>query len=160
MEIIHCWGINIKRNDDSASLILTKGDGQNLSFETLLTDANFVYRDTEGNNKAVVTIPSAKNRTLALTADVYTINNYPVVTLIPWPHETAPAGYLICNDQTFTKADYPQLALAYPSGRLPNLSGELIHGLDLGSKVDPARKILTNQEDAMQKILAEWTMDD
>ncbi|WP_425323376.1 phage tail protein [Arsenophonus nasoniae] len=89
-----------------------------------------------------------KAGTLALTSDI----NIPVGSPIPWPHETAPAGYLICNGQTFTKTDYPQLALAYPSGRLPILYGEFIRGLDLGGKVDPGRKILTNQGDAIRNM--------
>ncbi|WP_334468129.1 phage tail protein [Arsenophonus sp. PmNCSU2021_1] len=144
--------IKIRSNSDYTRLALIKSDGQILGLETSPNDAYFVYRDTQGNNKAVVTIPSAKNGTLALTADVDAINNYPVGAPIPWPHETAPAGYLICNGQTFTKADYPQLALAYPSGKLPNLYGEFIRGLDLGGKVDPGRKILTNQGDAIRNI--------
>ncbi|HGJ5865432.1 phage tail protein [Arsenophonus nasoniae] len=89
-----------------------------------------------------------KAGTLALTSDI----NIPVGSPIPWPHETAPAGYLICNGQTFTKADYPQLAIAYPSGRLPNLYGEFIRGLDLGGEVDPGRIVLTNQGDAIRNI--------
>ncbi|HGJ5865934.1 phage tail protein, partial [Arsenophonus nasoniae] len=108
-------------------------------------------RNSDNTLKNSVSFPN-KNGTLALTADVDAINNYPVGAPIPWPHETAPAGYLICNGQTFTKADYPQLALAYPSGRLPNLYGEFIRGLDLGGKVDPGRKILTNQGDAIRNI--------
>ncbi|HGJ5854462.1 phage tail protein, partial [Arsenophonus nasoniae] len=108
-------------------------------------------RNSDNTLKNSVSFPN-KNGTLALTADVDAINNYPVGAPIPWPHETAPAGYLICNGQTFTKADYPQLALAYPSGRLPILYGEFIRGLDLGGKVDPGRKILTNQGDAIRNM--------
>jgi hypothetical protein len=108
------------------------------------------------NTKTTVLFPQ-KSGELALTSDVGAINNYPVGAPIPWPHETAPAGYLICNGQTFTKADYPQLALAYPSGKLPNLYGEFIRGLDLGGKVDPGRKILTNQGDALQNFTGNIT---
>ncbi|WP_334469480.1 phage tail protein [Arsenophonus sp. PmNCSU2021_1] len=144
--------IDIRSNGNYASLSLIKGDGNKLLLENTLGDAYFVYRDAKDNNKAVVTIPSNKTGTLALTADVDAINNYPVGAPIPWPHETAPAGYLICNGQTFTKADYPELALAYPSGKLPNLYGEFIRGLDLEGKVDPGRKILTHQGDAIRNI--------
>ncbi|WP_409014024.1 phage tail protein [Arsenophonus sp.] len=108
------------------------------------------------NTKTTVLFPQ-KSGELALTSDVDAINNYPVGAPIPWPHETAPTGYLICNGQTFTKADYPQLALAYPSGRLPNLYGEFIRGLDLGGKVDPGREILTNQGDALQNFTGKIT---
>jgi len=132
--------INIKSNGSYASLLFTKGDGNKLLLETAPGDAYFVYRDTKNNNKAVVTIPSAKNGTLALTADVDAINNYPVGAPIPWPQSTPPSGYLVCNGTDFDKVKYPQLALAYPSGKLPDLRGEFIRG------VDPSRSVLSSQQ--------------
>ncbi|WP_339053779.1 phage tail protein [Arsenophonus endosymbiont of Crataerina pallida] len=108
------------------------------------------------NTKTTVLFPQ-KSGELALTSDVDAINNYPVGAPIPWPQANPPEGYLICDGQTFTKADYPQLALAYPSGKLPNLYGEFIRGLDLGGKVDPGRKILTNQGDALQNFTGKIT---
>ncbi|WP_425340272.1 phage tail protein [Enterobacter asburiae] len=35
---------------------------------------------------------------------------------IPWPSATLPAGYLKCNGAQFSLAQYPKLAIAYPSG--------------------------------------------
>ncbi|HEK2627735.1 TPA: tail fiber protein, partial [Proteus mirabilis] len=64
---------------------------------------------------------------------------------IPWSLPTAPSGYLICQGQTFNKATYPKLAIAYPSGRLPDLRGEFIRGADAGRGVDVGREILSNQ---------------
>lgn len=71
---------------------------------------------------------------------------------LPWPQTTAPTGYLICNGQTFNKATYPLLALAYPSGVLPDLRGEFIRGLDAGRNVDSARTVLSAQGDAIRNI--------
>lgn len=74
---------------------------------------------------------------------------------LPWPQTTAPTGYLICNGQTFNKATYPLLALAYPSGVLPDLRGEFIRGFDAGRNVDSARTVLSAQGDAIRNITGE-----
>lgn len=71
---------------------------------------------------------------------------------LPWPQSTAPTGYLICNGQTFNKTTYPLLALAYPSGVLPDLRGEFIRGLDTGRNVDSGRAALSAQSDAIRNI--------
>ncbi|WP_241016882.1 phage tail protein [Providencia stuartii] len=60
------------------------------------------------------------------------LSDCPVGSPIPWPQATAPTGFLVCNGQTFNKTTYPLLALAYPSGKLPDLRGEFIRGLDAG----------------------------
>ncbi|WP_336431421.1 phage tail protein [Providencia sp. M-8] len=71
---------------------------------------------------------------------------------LPWPQTTAPTGYLICNGQTFNKITYPLLAMAYPSGVLPDLRGEFIRGLDAGRNVDSGRAVLSSQGDAMRSL--------
>ncbi|MBI6484502.1 tail fiber protein [Proteus mirabilis] len=73
------------------------------------------------------------------------VNNIPVGSPIPWSLATAPSGYLICNGQTFNKSTYPKLAIAYPSGKLPDLRGEFIRGLDSGRGIDKGRAVLSNQ---------------
>lgn len=78
---------------------------------------------------------------------------------LPWPQATAPAGYLICNGQTFNKATYPLLALAYPSGVLPDLRGEFIRGLDTGRNVDAGREALSSQSDAIRNIAGTFSAD-
>nr|WP_167366724.1 phage tail protein [Xenorhabdus eapokensis] len=72
--------------------------------------------------------------------------NIPVGVPLPWPHSNPPDGYFECNGQKFDKYKYPKLAMAYPSGIIPDLRGEFIRGLDNGRGVDPNRKILTHQE--------------
>ncbi|EPF6089472.1 phage tail protein [Proteus mirabilis] len=87
-----------------------------------------------------------KTGTLALTSDIDEANNIPVGSPIPWSLATAPSGYLICNGQTFNKSTYPKLAVAYPSGKLPDLRGEFIRGLDSGRGIDAGRSILSAQK--------------
>lgn len=69
---------------------------------------------------------------------------------IACPMADAPAGYLKCNGAAFDKELYPELAMGYPSGKLPDLRGEFIRGWDDGRGVDSARGILTEQLDALQ----------
>nr|WP_246584532.1 phage tail protein [Yersinia kristensenii] len=73
---------------------------------------------------------------------------------MPWPLTTAPAGYLKCNGASFNKTQYPKLALAYPSGVLPDLRGEFIRGWDDGRGADAARALLSAQGDAIRNITA------
>lgn len=76
----------------------------------------------------------------------------PVGVPIPWPSATPPTGWLKCNGATFTAALYPKLALAYPSGKLPDLRGEFIRGWDDGRGVDSGRGLLSAQGDAIRNI--------
>ncbi len=69
----------------------------------------------------------------------------PVGVPIPWPTATAPTGWLKCNGASFTLTTYPKLALAYPTGVLPDLRGEFIRGFDDGRGMDSGRVILTSQ---------------
>jgi hypothetical protein len=74
----------------------------------------------------------------------------PVGIPLPWPTATPPAGWLKCNGAAFDKAKYPKLALAYPSGLLPDLRGEFIRGWDDGRGVDTGRAIYGSQTDSLQ----------
>ncbi|OTA19986.1 tail protein [Xenorhabdus beddingii] len=69
----------------------------------------------------------------------------PVGVPVPWPTEAPPEGWFICNGDSFDKAKYPKLAIAYPSGVLPDLRGEFIRGWDNGRGVDAGRHLLSNQ---------------
>ncbi|QXB93277.1 phage tail protein [Providencia rettgeri] len=75
------------------------------------------------------------------------LSDYPVGAPIPWPQATAPIGFLVCNGQVFNKTTYPLLATAYPSGKLPDLRGEFIRGLDAGRSIDSGRAVLSTQSD-------------
>ncbi|RYH12880.1 tail fiber protein [Proteus mirabilis] len=80
-----------------------------------------------------------------MKSDINDANNIPVGSPIPWPLPKPPVGYLACNGQTFNKKTYPKLAIAYPSGKLPDLRGEFIRGFDDGRGVDSGRIILSPQ---------------
>ncbi|WP_226376759.1 phage tail protein [Pantoea stewartii] len=76
----------------------------------------------------------------------------PVGVPVPWPSEVPPSGWLTCNGDAFSAADYPLLAKAYPSLKLPDLRGEFIRGWDNARGVDNGRSILTSQGDAIRNI--------
>ncbi|OCA54495.1 phage tail protein [Photorhabdus namnaonensis] len=78
--------------------------------------------------------------------------NIPVGSPIPWPLIYPPFGYFICNGSPFNKLQYPKLAEAYPSGRLPDLRGEFIRGWDDNRGVDGGRGLLSWQGDAIRNI--------
>ncbi|WP_260291694.1 phage tail protein [Proteus vulgaris] len=85
----------------------------------------------------------SKSGFIALVDDIE--NSELVPHPIPWSLSTAPSGYLICQGQTFNKATYPKLAIAYPSGRLPELRSEFIRGADAGRGIDTGREVLSSQ---------------
>ncbi|EPE0274520.1 tail fiber protein [Escherichia coli] len=76
----------------------------------------------------------------------------PVGVPVPWPSATPPTGWLKCNGAPFTASEYPKLAKAYPSLKLPDLRGEFIRGWDDGRGVDSGRALLSAQSDTLQNI--------
>lgn len=73
----------------------------------------------------------------------------PVGVPVPWPSATPPTGWLKCNGAAFSAEDYPNLAKAYPTLKLPDLRGEFIRGWDDGRGVDNGRGLLTLQDSAI-----------
>lgn len=45
---------------------------------------------------------------------------------LAWPGATAPTGFMLMLGQSFDKVAYPRLAVAYPSGVLPDMRGQTI----------------------------------
>lgn len=76
----------------------------------------------------------------------------PVGVPVPWPSVTPPTGWLKCNGAAFSAEEYPELAKAYPTNKLPDLRGEFIRGWDDGRGVDSGRGILTAQSHGMPSI--------
>lgn len=74
----------------------------------------------------------------------------PVGVPFPWPLATPPTGCMKCNGAPFSAEEYPGLAKAYPTNKLPDLRGEFIRGWDDGRGVDAERSILTAQEDMIK----------
>ncbi|EHT0381871.1 phage tail protein [Salmonella enterica] len=56
------------------------------------------------------------------------ITSCPTGVPLPWPSDTIPAGYALMQGQTFDKSAYPLLAIAYPSGVIPDMRGWTIKG--------------------------------
>ncbi|ELX1864410.1 phage tail protein [Escherichia coli] len=75
----------------------------------------------------------------------------PVGVPIPWPSATPPTGWLKCNGAAFDKVKYPNLAKAYPSGKLLDLRGEFIRGWDDGRGIDAGRALLSIQAGMLEK---------
>lgn len=72
-------------------------------------------------------------------------NNFPAGAPIPWPSDSVPTGYAIMQGQTFDKAAYPLLAVAYPSGVIPDLRGWIIKG-----KPASGRAVLSQEQDGIK----------
>ncbi|EKI2939333.1 tail fiber protein [Escherichia coli] len=74
----------------------------------------------------------------------------PVGVPVPWPSATPPTGWLKCNGAAFSAEEYPELAKAYPTNKLPDLRGEFIRGWDDGRGADNGRVLLSTQGDAFK----------
>ena len=77
----------------------------------------------------------------------------PVGVPVPWPSATPPTGWLKCNGAVFSAEEYPELAKAYPTNKLPDLRGEFIRGWDDGRGIDTNRSLLSSQGDAIRNII-------
>ena len=69
----------------------------------------------------------------------------PVGVPVPWSSATPPTGWLKCNGAAFSAEEYPKLAKAYPTLKLPDLRSEFIRGWDDGRGVDSGRILLSSQ---------------
>jgi Tail fiber protein./Phage Tail Collar Domain. len=67
---------------------------------------------------------------------------YLVGAPIPWPSDVTPTGYAIMQGQSFDKAAYPLLAVAYPSGVIPDMRNWTIKG-----KPASGRNVLSYEQD-------------
>ncbi|MDM8920346.1 phage tail protein [Escherichia coli] len=76
----------------------------------------------------------------------------PVGVPVPWPSATPPTGWLKCNGAEFSAVEYPKLAKAYPTNKLPDLRGEFIRGWDDGRGIDTGRALLNIQSDDIKKF--------
>nr|DAF58546.1 MAG TPA: tail fiber protein [Myoviridae sp. ct8aR17] len=77
----------------------------------------------------------------------------PVGVPVPWPSATPPTGWMKCNGAAFSAEEYPELAKAYPTNKLPDLRGEFIRGWDDGRGIDTNRSLLASQGDAIRNII-------
>ena len=70
---------------------------------------------------------------------------YPPGAPIPWPSDTVPSGYALMQGQAFDKSAYPKLAVAYPSGVIPDMRGWTIKG-----KPASGRAVLSQEQDGIK----------
>lgn len=65
---------------------------------------------------------------------------------LPWPSDTIPAGYALMQGQAFDKSAYPLLAIAYPSGVIPDMRNWTIKG-----KPASGRAVLSQEMDGNKR---------
>ncbi|VVS90705.1 phage tail-collar fiber domain-containing protein [Desulfoluna spongiiphila] len=68
----------------------------------------------------------------------------PVGIPLPWPTNTPPDGWVIMQGQKFNTQLHPNLALAYPSGILPDMRGQMVKGKAFD------REILSKEDGAVK----------
>lgn len=73
------------------------------------------------------------------------IEAFPPGVPLPWPSDTVPSGYALMQGQTFDKSAYPKLAVAYPSGVIPDMRGWTIKG-----KPASGRAVLSLEQDGIK----------
>ncbi|EBK7455517.1 phage tail protein [Salmonella enterica] len=61
-------------------------------------------------------------------------DSHPVGAAIAWPSDVTPAGYALMQGQSFDKSAYPLLAIAYPSGVIPDMRGWTIKGKPISGR--------------------------
>lgn len=72
-------------------------------------------------------------------------DSYPVGAAIAWPSDATPAGYALMQGQSFDKSAYPLLAIAYPSGVIPDMRGWTIKGTPVLGRAVLSRELDGNK---------------
>ncbi|MFP2237821.1 phage tail protein [Pseudescherichia vulneris] len=72
-------------------------------------------------------------------------DTFPVGAPIAWPSDTIQTGYAFMQGQKFDKAVYPLLAMAYPSGVIPDMRNWTIKG-----KPASGRAVLSQEQDGIK----------
>ncbi len=120
-----CSSLDVDANHEYAGIRLKKKDGYYVQMATNPDGQDpltIYYRDKSGNTICYASLQK-KSGTLAMIDDVSAVN-IPVGAPILHSSRYTPKGYLYCNGQTFDKSQYPQLAAAYPDGKVPDLRGK------------------------------------
>lgn len=131
---------------------------QNQLAEALSTYIGKKVPDASLKQKGIVQLSSAldsESEELAATPKAIQELNKKIVTLqgnvlpvgspIGWPTDTPPSGFALMQGQSFDKSAYPQLAIAYPSGVIPDMRGWTIKGKPNG------RAVLSYEQDGIKR---------
>lgn len=94
-----------------------------------------------------------ENKLLAVDIGGFTL--VPVGTIVPFPGEQAPLGWMFCDGRSITKEEYPEL-YAVVGSKIPDLRGEFIRGLDRGRGIDANRVLGTAQGDAIRNLAGQF----
>lgn len=146
--VLHYWGNgNDRKNVLEFKIPGTEGTGDDPVESWVFhcgtsADNEHKYFSVNGNiNGQVVTA----SRFMTTDGVNLAETGVPVGVPLPWPTDTAPAGYAIMAGQAFDKAAYPKLAAAYPSGVLPDMRGQTIKG-----KPASGRNVLSTEADGVK----------
>ena len=96
-------------------------------------------------NSTSTTEAATPNAVKAAMDKAIAAESCPVGMPIPWPSDSVPSGYALMTGQTFNKTSYPKLAIAYPSGVIPDMRGWIIKG-----KPSSGRAILSTELDGVK----------
>ncbi|HBA7188317.1 TPA: phage tail protein [Escherichia coli] len=77
--------------------------------------------------------------------ELKSVGIYPAGIALAWPADIPPEGFALMWGQPFDKSAYPQLAVAYPSGVIPDMRGWTIKGKPDG------RAVLSYEEDSVKR---------
>lgn len=121
-----------------------------------LANGKYTALDATTSRKGIVQLSSSidsTSETLAATPKAVkaavdkalAAETCPVGTPIPWSSDAIPSGYALMVGQSFNKTAYPKLAIAYPSGVIPDMRGWTIKG-----KPASGRSILSQEQDGVK----------
>ncbi|EET2121979.1 tail fiber protein, partial [Escherichia coli] len=114
-----------------------------------------------GVDRAALTALTSVGRAILGKTSIQSVLDYlglgegsalPVGVPVPWPSATPPTGWLKCNGAAFSAEEYPELAKAYPTNKLPDLRGEFLRGWDDARGIDSGRALISSQSDAVQRM--------
>ncbi len=88
----------------------------NVTIATKLNASGGITGSLSGNASTATKLQTARTINGVKFDGSANIEAFPPGVPLPWPSDTPPAGYAIMQGQTFDKAAYPKLAIAYPSG--------------------------------------------
>ncbi|HHB2144530.1 phage tail protein [Escherichia albertii] len=112
--------------------------------DATLTQKGIVKLNSTTNSTST-TEAATPNAVKAAMDKAIAAENCPVGMPIPWPSDSVPSGYALMTGQTFNKTSYPKLAIAYPSGVIPDMRGWIIKG-----KPASGRTVLSTELDGVK----------